>query len=63
FFMQGGRRLEEGEVLRVTARYQNPTGRAIPAGAMGIAVGYFLPDDGARMAVFARGGNREGSRR
>jgi len=63
FLMQGGRRLEKGEVLRVTARYENPTGRAIPQGAMAIAVGYFLPDDGTRMAAFARGKDREGSRR
>lgn len=57
FLFDGGRTLESGDVLRVTARYENPTGRRIPEGAMGIVVGYFLPDDDARMARFRRDGS------
>ncbi len=34
----------------MTASYDNPTGQRLPHGAMGIVVGYFLPDDDARMA-------------
>lgn len=44
FLATGGYELEEGDTLRVTARYVNSTGRRLPNGAMGIAVGYFLPD-------------------
>lgn len=50
FLARGGYRLEEGEKIRVTATYENPTGRRLPEGAMGIVVGYFLPDDSATLA-------------
>ncbi len=56
FFMQGGYRLGADEVVRVTARYDNLTGRPLPDGAMGIVVGYFLPDDDAQMAALRRRG-------
>lgn len=45
FLATGGYQLEEGDTLQVTARYENPTGRRLEGGAMGIAVGYFQPDD------------------
>jgi hypothetical protein len=32
---------------RVTVRYENPTGRVIPAGGMGVVGGLFVPDRGA----------------
>lgn len=54
FLAEGGYRLEEGDLVRVTARYENPTGRPLPDGAMGIAVGYFLPDHDGRMEEFLR---------
>lgn len=54
FLLEGGRTLEAGDRMRVTARYENPTGRRIPEGAMGIVVGYFLPDDDAEMDRFRR---------
>ena len=63
FLFQGGLPLEAGDVVRVTARYENPTGRRLPDGAMGIVVGYFLPDDPAAMARFRRGGERGGGQR
>lgn len=43
FLATGGYELAEGDSLRVSARYENPTGRRLEAGAMGIAVGYFRP--------------------
>lgn len=45
FLPTGGYRLEEGDSLRVTARYENPTGRRLEDGAMGIVMAYFLADD------------------
>ncbi len=56
FFMQGGYPLLANEVVRVTASYDNRTGGPLPDGAMGIVVGYFLPDDDARMAALRRDG-------
>ena len=54
FFDRGGYPLAQGQVVTVSAQYQNPTGQAIPEGAMGIVVGYFLPDDAAQMAKLKR---------
>ena len=54
FLAQGGYKIASGERFRVTAMYQNTSGHALPDGAMGIAVGYFLPDDGGAMAAFVR---------
>lgn len=45
FLPTGGYRLAEGDSLRVTARYENPTGRRLEDGAMGIVMAYFLADD------------------
>jgi len=50
----GGFALHGGDVLTVTDAYNNPTGKSIPAGAMGIVVGYFLPDDPAAFAPLRR---------
>lgn len=44
-----GYKLNKGDVLRVSAIYDNPQGE-IPDGAMGIVVGYFLPADDTQMA-------------
>ena len=40
----GGLALARGDKVKVTAIYDNPTGKHLRDGAMGIAVGYFLPD-------------------
>lgn len=48
--LAGGYPLAKGEVVKVTATYNNPTGKPLPDGAMGIVVGYFLPDNDQRMA-------------
>jgi hypothetical protein len=44
FSEQRGFALAKGDALKVTAVYDNPTGRELPDSAMGIMVGYFLPD-------------------
>jgi len=54
FLERGGYRLNHGETVRVTATYDNRTGKRLPDGAMGIAVGYFLPDNDAEMAAHRR---------
>lgn len=54
FFDRGGYRINRGERFRVTATYDNPAGRMLPEGAMGIVVGYFVPDDDAPMAALRR---------
>jgi hypothetical protein len=54
FLDRGGYRLIRGETIRVTATYDNPTGKPLPDGAMGIVVGYFLPDNDAEMSVYQR---------
>jgi len=53
FLSRGGYHLAVGDKVQVSAHYFNATGRTIPDGAMGIAVGYFLPDDPAAMQEFA----------
>lgn len=56
FMDSGGYRLAAGDRLEVTSVYDNPTGKAIPDGAMGIVVGYFLPADDSVMTEFRRDG-------
>jgi len=41
----GGLALSRGDDIRVTAVYDNPTGHNLREGAMGIAVGYLIPED------------------
>ncbi len=54
FLERGGYRLQAGEKISVVARYDNRTGRPLHDGAMGIVVGYFLPDDDTQMAALRR---------
>jgi hypothetical protein len=54
FFDRGGYRFAAGDQLRITATYDNTTGKALPSGAMGIAVGYFLPADDSVMSALRR---------
>jgi hypothetical protein len=51
FFDKGGYKFAAGDQLRITATYDNPTGRLLRDGAMGIVVGYFVPADDAMMAA------------
>ena len=48
---RGGYHLKKGDNLKVTATYDNTSGHELPSGAMGIVVGYFLPDDPAQMTA------------
>ena len=50
FFDRGGYEVAGGDVLRIDAAYDNPTGKLLRDGAMGIVVGYFVPADDAKMA-------------
>jgi len=53
FLETGGYALKRGDRLQVTASYDNSTGKTIPEGAMGIVVGYFLPDAESSSAMAA----------
>jgi hypothetical protein len=50
FFDKGGYKFAAGYTLKITATYENPMGKLLRDGAMGIVVGYFLPADDAQMA-------------
>ncbi len=54
FFDRGGYKFAAGDQLRITATYDNTTGKPLPAGAMGIVVGYFLPADDNAMSALRR---------
>ncbi|MBZ5706100.1 MAG: hypothetical protein LAN63_12150 [Acidobacteriia bacterium] len=49
FMDRGGYHLGKGETVKVTATYQNNSGHDLPQGAMGMVVGYFVPDNDADM--------------
>jgi hypothetical protein len=54
FVQDGGYKFAAGDVLKVSATYENPTGKLLHDGAMGIAVGYFVAADDAKMASLRR---------
>ncbi len=54
FVQQGGYKFAANDVLKISATYDNPTGKLLRDGAMGIAVGYFVPADDAKMAALRR---------
>jgi hypothetical protein len=54
FFDRGGYKFAAGDQLRITATYDNITGKPLPSGAMGIVVGYFLPADDSAMSALRR---------
>jgi hypothetical protein len=49
FFQTGGYPIAAGNKLTVTATYNNSTARLLRDGAMGIVVGYFVPQDPAAL--------------
>jgi hypothetical protein len=51
FFDRGGYKFAAGDVLKIDATYDNTTGKPLRDGAMGIVVGYFVPNDDAPMAI------------
>jgi hypothetical protein len=54
FVDRGGYKFGAGDVLKISATYNNSTGKLLPDGAMGIVVGYFVPTDDSAMAVLRR---------
>lgn len=54
FVDQGGYKFSAGDVLKISATYDNTTGKPLPDGAMGIVVGYFVPYDDSVMASLRR---------
>jgi hypothetical protein len=52
FFQNGGFPLAAGDKLTITSTYNNPTGKLLRDGAMGIVVGYFVPQDPAALNGF-----------
>jgi hypothetical protein len=54
FLDRGGYKFAAGDELRITATYDNTSGKPLPAGAMGIVVGYFLPADDNAMSALRR---------
>jgi hypothetical protein len=54
FLDKGGYKFSAGDVLKISATYDNTTGKLLPDGAMGIVVGYFVPNDDSQMAALRR---------
>jgi hypothetical protein len=54
FVQEGGYKFAKGDILKISATYENPTGKLLHDGAMGIAVGYFVAADDAKMAGLRR---------
>jgi hypothetical protein len=54
FVQDGGYKFAKGDVLKISATYNNPTGKLLREGAMGIAVGYFVAADETKMAALRR---------
>ena len=54
FVQEGGFKFSSGDVLKTSATYDNPTGKPLRDGAMGIAVGYFVPADDSKMTALRR---------
>ncbi len=54
FTDRGGYKLNQGDVLRVSSIYESPLDKTIPQGAMGIVVGYFLPENEAAVAALKK---------
>ncbi len=54
FFDQGGYKFSSGDVLKISATYDNTTGKFLRGGAMGIVVGYFVPADDAALSALRR---------
>lgn len=52
FFAVGGQKISAGDQLKITASYDNPTGKLLRQGAMGIVVGYFVPANDASFTAF-----------
>lgn len=56
-FANRGVPIQKGDLIDVTDAYENSTGKLIPGGAMGVIVGYFLPDDQSQFSALAHSEN------
>ncbi len=54
FLQEGGYKFAANDVLKISAAYDNPTGKLLRDGAMGIAVGYFVPTNDKVMGALRR---------
>jgi hypothetical protein len=54
FLDRGGYEFAAGDVLKISATYDNTTAQLLRDGAMGIVVGYFVPAEDAAMAALRR---------
>lgn len=54
FLDRGGYKLSAKDVLKISATYDNTTGKLLRDGAMGIVVGYFVPANDAELAHLRR---------
>jgi hypothetical protein len=54
FLDKGGYKFAAGDVLKISATYDNTTGKLLRDGAMGIVVGYFVPADDSAMSALRR---------
>jgi hypothetical protein len=55
FLDHGGYHLDRGDIVKITATYENSSRRELPLSAMGIVVGYFLPDNDNEMLQLLTG--------
>src|SRR5467141_3174801 len=54
FVQEGDYKFAKGDVLKISATYDNSSGKLLRDGAMGIAVGYFAAADDAKLAALRR---------
>ncbi|HMD07131.1 MAG TPA: hypothetical protein VKH63_06315 [Candidatus Acidoferrum sp.] len=54
FLDRGGYKFDAGDLLKISATYDNPTEKLLRDGAMGIVVGYFVPANDSAMAALRR---------
>jgi hypothetical protein len=54
FFDQGGYKFSAGDELKISASYDNTSGKLLGDGAMGIVVGYFVPANDGKVAALRR---------
>jgi hypothetical protein len=54
FLDKGGYKFAAGDLLKISATYDNTTGKLLRDGAMGIVVGYFVPADDSAMSSLRR---------
>src|SRR5260370_4419221 len=54
FVQEGGYKFATGDVLKISAAYDNRTGQLLRDGAMGIAVGYFVATYDTKMEALRR---------